>query len=292
MTDASRRVDLAAAIGFVIAHGDEVDRARLAYLRSGTAPAPELLAVVEGGQVAGAGWPGRHGGTVASIDATCFRFSELDDLGALGRPPARQALDWLAVTQRPDGSWEEDPALAGEAPPWARPGDPEARLYLTAYAGFWLSAGGLAARAGGPRDARVGGAYAGVVAAAANALAGSLRPDGSWPSYLVTGWLAAAVLAGQGRHPEAARIRAVLHRRLPDLPAADVASLAWALRRLDAGAGDGLLPAAQRRLAETQRTDGAWASDDAEAFTVHTTLTAIRACRPAPASASTPDGTA
>ncbi|MGH3682307.1 MAG: squalene--hopene cyclase, partial [Natronosporangium sp.] len=122
MINASRRVDLDAAIGFVVAHGDEVDRARLAYLRSGTAPDPELLALVEAGQVAGAGWPGHQGGTVASIDATCFRFAELDDLGALGRPPARQALDWLAETQRPDGSWEEDPALADPAPAWARPG--------------------------------------------------------------------------------------------------------------------------------------------------------------------------
>lgn len=282
MINASRPVDLDAAIGFVVAHGDEVDRARLAYLRNGTAPDPELLALVEAGQVAGAGWPGHQGGTVASIDATCFRFAELDDLGALGRPPARQALDWLAETQRPDGTWEEDPALADEAPPWARPGDPEARLYLTANAAFWLSAAGLAARAGGPRDARVGGAYAGVVAGAANAIAGSLRKDGSWPSYLVTGWLAAAVLSGQHRHAEAARIQAVLGPRLPDLSAADLASLACTLRRLDVGVDDWLLLAAQRRLAETQRTDGAWAGDDVEAFTIHTTLAAIRACRPDP----------
>ncbi|MPZ26351.1 MAG: squalene--hopene cyclase [Micromonosporaceae bacterium] len=291
MADASRRVDLAAAIGFVVAHGDEVDRARLAYLRNGAAPDPELLALVEAGQLAGAGWPGRQGGTVASVDATCFRFAELDDLGALNRPPARQALDWLAVTQRPDGSWEEDPALADEAPPWARPGDPEARLYLTANAAFWLSAAGLTARSGGPLDARVGGAYAGVVTGAANAIAASLREDGTWPSYLVTGWLGAAVLFGQNRFWEAAQIQAVLGERLPDLLAPDVASLACALRRLQVGADDWLLLAAQRRLAEAQRSDGGWASDDAEAFTVHTTLAAIRACRPAVTS-STPAGTA
>lgn len=274
-------VDLEAAIGFVVAYGDEVDRARLAYLRTGALPAPELLARVEAGQVPAAGWPGRQGGPVASVDATCFRFAELDDLGALGRPAARQALDWLAETQRPDGTWEEDPALAGEAPPWARPGDPEARLYLTANAAFWLSAAGLAARSGGPLDARVGGAYAGVVAGAAGAIAGSLRADGSWPSYLVTGWLGAAVLFGQGRYLEAARIRAVLGDRLPEVSGADLAWLACSLRRLGVGDDDALLAAAQRRLAETQRTDGSWPSDDGQAFTVHTTLTAIRACRPA-----------
>lgn len=286
------RVDLEAAIGFVVAHGDEVDRARLAYLRTGATPAEELLARVEAGQVEGAGWPAQQGDrTCASVDATCFRFAELDDLGALGRPAARQALDWLAQTQRPDGAWEEDPALADRAPPWARPGDPEARLYLTANAAFWLSAAGLVARSGGPLDARVGGAYAGVVAGAANALAGSLREDGSWPSYLVTGWLAAAVLFGQGRRDEAALIQSVLGRRLPELTAADLAWLASALRRLGVGDDDQLLVAAQQRLAETQRPDGAWPGDDGDAFTVHTTLTAIRACRPA-TSASTPAGTA
>jgi hypothetical protein len=284
-------VDLEAAIGFVVAHGDEVDRARLAHLRTGAAPDPELLARVESGQVAGGGWPGRQGGPAASVDATCFRFVELDDLGALSRPAARQALDWLAQTQRPDGTWEEDPALAGEAPPWAAPGDPEARLYLTANAAFWLSAGGLAARAGGPLDARVGGAYAGVVAAAAAALAGSLRADGSLPSYLVTGWLAAAVLFGQGRHRDAGRIWAVLGSRLPELSGADLAWLARALRRLDVSPDDQLLVAARQRLAETQRSDGSWRSEDGEAFTVHTTLAAIRACR-RPGGASKPAGTA
>jgi hypothetical protein len=272
-------VDLDAAIGFVVAHGDEVDRARLAYLRSGTTPEPLLVELAEAGQIDGAGWPGQQGGTVASIDATCFRFAELDDLGALNRPAARQALDWLAQTQREDGTWEEDPALAEDAPPWARPGDPEARLYVTANAAFWLSAGGLEARAAGPLDARVGGVYAGVIARAAAAIADSLRDDGSWPSFLVTGWLGAAVLFGQGRYWEAARMQAVLGQRLPEMSPADVAWLACALRRLDLGDDDWLFRAAQQRLAETQRPDGSWPSDDGEAFTVHTVLTAIRACR-------------
>jgi hypothetical protein len=42
---------------------------------------------------------------------------------------------------------------------------------------------------------------------------------------------------------------------------------------------EGLMVAARRRLAETQRTDGGWPSDDGNAFDVHTTLAAIRACR-------------
>ncbi|MGS2613350.1 squalene--hopene cyclase [Micromonospora sp. LZ34] len=274
-----------AAIGFVVAHGDAVDRARLSRLRTG-APAPaELLDAAEAGQTPDGGWPAILDGDVGSVDATCYRLAELDDLGALGRPAARHALDWLAARQLRDGGWDEDPSLAEAAPEWARPGDPEARFYLTANAGFWLTVAGLDARAGGPLDHRVGGAYAGVVQAAAQAVAGQLGPDGSWPSFLPAGWLSAAVLHRQGMYDESARIQAVLAERIPQLSPADAAWLAATLRRVEVGEEQWLLVSARRRLAETQRSDGGWDSDDGHQFDVHTTLRAIRACRPAVTSA-------
>ena len=52
-------VDIDAAIGYVVAKGDAVDRARLAYLRSGIAPSADILAKVEGGQTAEGGWQHR-----------------------------------------------------------------------------------------------------------------------------------------------------------------------------------------------------------------------------------------
>ncbi|MFI9525348.1 prenyltransferase/squalene oxidase repeat-containing protein [Micromonospora rosaria] len=272
-------VDLNAAVGFVVAHGDVVDRARLSWLRTGTAPPPDLLDSAEAGQSPEGGWPAVRDGVTASVEATCFRLTELDDLGALGRPAARRALDWLAARQLPDGCWEEDPALADAAPEWARPGDPEARLYLTADAAFWLTVAGLDARAAGPLDDRVGGAYAGVVQAAAQALAGRLAPDGSWPSYLAAGWLSAAVLYRQRMVDEAARIRAALAERLPGMSPADVAWMAATLRRVGLDDLDWLLVAARRRLGETQRADGGWESDDGHHFDVHTTLAVLRACR-------------
>jgi hypothetical protein len=273
-------VDLDAAIGFVVAHGDAVDRARLSGLRTGAPVPADLLDAAEAGQAPGGGWPAILDGEVASVDATCFRLAELDDLGALGRPAARHALDWLAARQLPDGGWDEDPSLAGFAPEWATPGDPEARLYLTANAGFWLTVAGLDARAAGPLDHRVGGAYAGVVQAAAQALAAQLAPDGSWPSFLPVGWLAAAVLHRQQMYYESARIQAVLADRIPEMSPADVAWLAATLRRVDVGEEQWLLVSARKRLAETQRSDGGWDSDDGHQFDVHTTLRAIRACRP------------
>ncbi|HET8640337.1 MAG TPA: hypothetical protein VFM37_00265, partial [Pseudonocardiaceae bacterium] len=236
-------VDIDAAMGFVVAKGDVVDRARLAWLRAGITPDEEVLANAEIGQTPEGGWPAFWAGHVASVDATCFRLAELDDLGAVSRPAARRAMDWLAAHQGPDGMWEEDPVLADVAPPWAKPGDPEARVYLTANAAFWLTVNGLGARAAGPLDARVGGVYAGVVAKAAQAIADTLRADGTWPSFLVTGWLGAAVLHRQEMFYEAARMQAVLAERLPRMSPADAAWLAAALRRVGISADDRLLAA-------------------------------------------------
>jgi hypothetical protein len=196
------------------------------------------------------------------------------------------ALNWLAGCQRPDGTWEEDEALASDAPLWARPGDPEARLYLTANAAYWLTVAEAdlveAAAAAStaltvpdepPRP------YADKLARAAAAIRGSLRPDGSWPSFLVTGWLGAAVLYRQKMYYESARMQLVLAERVPKMSPADTAWMAAVLRRVGLQLDDWLMVAARRRLAETQRNDGGWPSDDGDAFDVHTTLAAIRACR-------------
>ncbi len=99
-------VDIDAAIGFVVAHGDAVERARLSWLRTGTQPSPEVLDSAEVGQTLGGGWPASWGDEVASVDATCFRLAELDDLGALAYAGVVHAASQaLAAHLRPDGSW-------------------------------------------------------------------------------------------------------------------------------------------------------------------------------------------
>lgn len=267
-----------AAIGFVVARGDPVERARLSWLRTGTAPSAEVNAKAELGQSVEGGWPAVWG-QVASVDATCFHLTELDDLGLLDSPSGRKALDWMAKRQGPDGTWEEDESLAAEAPAWARPGDPEARLYLTAGAAFWLAVADQDARAAGVIEAKVGSAYSAAVSAGAQVIADSLGAGGTWPSFLVTGWLGAAVLYSREMFYESARMQIVLTERLPGMSPADVAWMAATLRRVGLPDDDWLLVSARRRLAETQGTDGGWRSDDGEAFDVHTTLAAIRACR-------------
>ena len=257
-------VDIDAAIGYVVARGDAVDRARLSFLRTGMAPSEEIIHHVEVGQTAAGGWPAQWGGDVPSVDATCFRLAELDDLNALGRPVATRALDWLVGRQRLDGFWEEDAALAEAAPPWARPGDPEARFYLTASAAFWLAVASTER-------------YEVALTRAAQALRDALD-DGTWPGFLVSGWLAGAVLHVTEYFYEAARIFLLLGQRVATMSAADTASMTAALRRVGVAADDPLMVAARQRLSQMQRPDGGWPSDDST-FDVQVTLNALRALR-------------
>ncbi|HWS37529.1 MAG TPA: prenyltransferase/squalene oxidase repeat-containing protein [Actinoplanes sp.] len=266
-------IDIDAAIGYVVAHGDQVERARLSHIRTGQAPPPEVLDRIAAGQMPEGGWPASADGAIPSIDATCFRLAELDDVGALNGPTGELALQWLASAQRGDGTWQEHESLAGQAPPWALPGDPEATLYLTSLAGFWLTA---AAVITDPFQTR--SAYGEIARTSATWVVAQLRPDGSWPSFLATGWYAAGLLHQQQFFYESSRVQQVLGNRLPEMAPADVASMAVALRRVNLGE-DWLLQGAWKRLGETQRPDGGWDSNEGPLFDVNATLTALRALR-------------
>jgi hypothetical protein len=106
-----------------------------------------------------------------------------------------------------------------------------------------------------------------------------MREDGSWPSFLVAGWLGAALLYHVGWFYETAQIQVILADRIPEMSPADAAWLGAALRRVGLSTEDWVLVAARKRLSETQRSDGGWPSDDGRAFDVHTTLAVIRALR-------------
>jgi hypothetical protein len=249
--------DLKGAESFVREHGDALARGRLETMLGGS-PNDEAVEALATGQNPDGGWPADWSGEASSLDATCYRLDHAEDLGAAVAEPVGRALDFLAARRGDDGFWEEDISLRDAAPPWARPGDDAAALYVTSSCAYWL------ARHGRPEADR-----------AAGAIAVWIGPDGTLPTFIPGAWLAAGALALLGRDLHARIVLQALEPRTPDL---DEAALAWLATAL-AEAGLSVEPvasAARKRLAELQQANGSWAGDPA------TTVTAIRALRQRP----------
>jgi hypothetical protein len=259
------------AVAFIESHGDEVELARLEHLLGGGRPSEEIIARLLFGQRPDGGWAPLWAPEASSLDATCYRIAQAEQLGLDGKEPAiSRAVAFLLEGQRSDGSWEEDGSLKPFAPPWAAPGNPAARLYLTANCGFWLA---VLAESTPTLN---------LMTAARNAssyLELYLDESGKLPGFLHAGWLAAGLWARLGQAEIAARVTNYLGERLPDLASS---SLAWLVLTLAIAGVPGyhpLIAQAVRILEGSQTPDGRWQSEDGPERDVHTTLEALRAIR-------------
>jgi hypothetical protein len=258
-------------ITFIQNHGDEVEQARLRFLLAGERPSARIIAELLDGQKPDGGFAPFWAPEASSLDATCFRIAQAEQLGLdASEPGIARAAAFLAGRQRGDGSLEEDVSLKPYAPPWAAPGDLAARLYLTANCGFWLGV------LGKPEGATGWMAAAGK---AAGYLKDQLDERGSLPSFLHANWLAAGLWTCMEEIETASRVCDYLLERLPDL---SPGSLAWLLVTLAIAAmpdGHPLVSEAVMRLEGSQLPDGRWQSEDGPERDAHATLEALRAIR-------------
>lgn len=259
-----RRADLTQAITYIEANGDIVEQARLRYLLEQRPPSAAALRQLSNAQQPDGGWSPFWLPDYSSIDATCFRLAQAWELGlGIDELAVADALRFLMIRQRGDGSWEEETDVADVAPPWAMPGDTAANLYLTANAAYWLALYDM------------DGALP-----AAHFLAAHQELHGRLPSFPHTHWLAAGLWQRTAQTAEAERILAYLLTQLDDN--LSPGNLAWLITALcDAGIPptDPLITAAAERLAALQEADGSWTADDGPLYTVQTTLQALRALR-------------
>jgi hypothetical protein len=259
--------DLERAYAFVAARATPVERARLRFVLAHEPPPAEVVQAVTADQRPDGGWAPFWSPEYSSLDATCFRLAQAEQTGIpLDDGLFQHAGRFLLMRQRPDGSWEEDESVRDLAPPWARPDDAAARLYVTASCALWCAL--LGAKDAAQRGTTV--------------LEGEIGAEGRLPSFLQAQWLGAGLVwrLGRGRQVVADRLLAYLATRLSELPAS---SLTWLLSTLllaGVPADRTIIQDAATLLEGMQRADGGWPSDEGADLEVHVTLEALRALRP------------
>lgn len=202
-------IDVESALAFVAHQGNQVEQARLTYLPAQQAPSPAVISQLMAGQRDDGGWAPFWAADYSSLDTTCFRLAQAEQLGLNHSHAAiARAVRFLAARQQADGSWEEDAAVAAGAPRWVRPGDMAARLYLTANCGFWL------AMLGEQGSAKRAAAH----------LQAHLDENGHMPSFPHTHWLAAGLWYRLNWQDLAERITRHLGQQLTELTGSN---LAW-----------------------------------------------------------------
>jgi hypothetical protein len=257
------------AAAFVGLRGDMGEQARLRHLLTGEPPSEAARHHIVAGQRADGGWPAPWAPSYSSLDATCYRLAQAEELGLAASVPALDsALHFLANRQQGDGAWEEQPDISSMAPEWVMPGNREARLYLTANCGYWLAR--LARAEASLRESAMSGA---------SYLQTFLDERGRLPSFWQTHWLAAGLWRMLERSDWAERVYPFLESRVPEMPPTSLAWLIVALRGAGLPATHRLIVFAAERLTALQATDGRYPHDDGPDQEVATTLAALHALK-------------
>lgn len=251
------------AVDFIRSKGSEGEQARLQYLLTNERPSEEEAAKLMADQRADGGWAPFWAKDYSSLDATCFRLAQAEQLGLPSTDPAMvHAVDFLAQRQFPDGRWEEEEQVADLSPFWDKPGDHASIIYLTSNCGQWL------ALLSSNKDQ---------ISRAASYLHTHLDEEGRLPGFLHSHWLAGSLWYRIGWQEPAERVFGYLNKRISDLA---VSHCAWLLTTLFAGGrriAHPLVDHALDILEQSQQDDGRWVGEDGPGQDVHTTLEALRA---------------
>lgn len=251
------------AVEFVRSQGNEVEQARLKYVLANERPSQGVIAKLFTGQRPDGGWSPFWANDYTSLDATCFRLAQAEQLGITeSETTVIRAVNYLARRQSPDGSWEEDEKVADSAPPWATPGDLSAKLYLTANCGLWLA---------------LWGDNVNKASEAAGYLQAHLGQDGHLSSFLHTHWLAGGLWRKLNWQESTERVFEYLSKRINGLAASNLSWLITTVCAAGVPPSHHLVGKAALLLEQSQQDDGRWSSEDGPSQNVHSTLEAIRA---------------
>jgi hypothetical protein len=263
-------MDLEKAVAFVRAHGNAVERARLAAILWDK-PAPDValqqLAALQQADGGFAYWVPQ----VGNVCDTAYVLQWFDDLKVYRGPTVDQACRFLLDRQQADAGWDEvEGVLAWNPPEWMSPGQIKTRVWLTAFCAHVLIRFGYA-------EAEGTGCPTGFLLAHCD-------ESGRLAGYLRATWIALPMLAfypGPDSEPFRKAV-AVLEANYS--PTWQGAYLAWLLRCLqDAGlpVKHALVSRALADLERKQRPDGSWEPEEGEGeeHAANATVAALRALK-------------
>jgi len=247
---------------YIEKHGNPVEKARLAFLLKGTPPSREVVSELFADQCEDGGWPAKWSHNTSSLDATCFRLAQAEQLGlTTAAKQIQTALRFLVRRQSLDGSWDEESRIAQWTPSYLKPGKIESRLYLAANCGFWV------AYFSGRDNS---------VPRAMGFLMRYLEESGCLPATPQANWMSAGLWLRMRRYEVAEKVITSCQGHMDDLPAS---SLAWMGVTLIIGRirqKNPLIKRVAEKLLTMRQPGDYWECEDGKDRNCHTTIEAIR----------------
>jgi len=261
-------MNIEAAAAFLCERGTEFEKARSEWVLNKVKPQSGVLRSFLELQCESGGFPfGGEKGNLSTVHSTVTAIWWLDDLGLFDSVHADQAFEYLYAVQKDDGGWDEDPAITKyRLPPWITPGDLRTRVYLSAYASYWLALRGHIEH---PQFRN-----------ALYFLVSHQEESGKFFGFLHTTWIAVSAFALAGRPYAKIVSKGLKHLMGKPFDEWADSQIAWALECLGRAGLPKVHPFISDcldELAKRQKPDGTWISEDGEAFTVQATLSAVKA---------------
>jgi squalene cyclase len=261
-------MDIAESVSFIEENGTDLEKARMRHILYGAKPEPDIVQPFIELQNADGGFPfGPAQGNPSTLNNTHVALLRLDELGMLDSATADRAFGYILKTQRDDGGWDEDAAIAGYGPPpWARPGALEARVYLSSQSAFWLAVGGYRSHPGFHK--------------ALDFLRAHQKESGRFQGFLHSTWIATGVflMAGSSQYAEIAR-KGLEALATEPLSGWVDSQISWALHCLGAAGlpkGNPFVEKGLTELAQRRSIDGRWISEDGEGRTVGAVIETLK----------------